>query len=129
MKLRSHIEQELRKLSEIRKARLHFLLMSFFFVPILLILFLDFFNIEAFAPFNQRFMFDLTWKGRMFYLFFIWLFSLESILDWEVIVERQCMSKKRFRVLLAGIFAAVPSNPICQPCCEYEKRYEYEILE
>jgi thaumarchaeosortase len=109
MKLRLHIEQELRKLSEIRKGRLHFLLMSFFFVTILLILFLDFFNIEAFDSFNQKFMFDLTWKGRMFYLFFIWLFLLESILDWEVIVEKQRTFQNRFRVLILFIIVVVPS--------------------
>jgi len=109
MKLRSHIKQALRKLSEIKKARLHFLRLSFFFISILLILLLDLFNIEAFGSFNQRFMFDLTWKGRMFYLFFMWLLLLESILDWEVIVEKQRTFQNRFRVLLACIFAAVPS--------------------
>jgi thaumarchaeosortase len=109
MKLRSHIEQALKKLSEIKKVRVHFLLMSFFCIPILLILFLDFFDIEAFGSFNEKFMFDLTWKGRMFYLFFIWLLLLESILDWEVIVEKQPTFQNRFRVLLACIFAAVPS--------------------
>jgi thaumarchaeosortase len=109
MKLRSHIEQALRKLSEIKKARLHFLLLSFFVIPVFLVLFLDFFNIEAFGSFNEKFMFDLTWKGRMFYLFFIWLLLLESMLDWEAIVEKQPTFQNRFRVLLACIFAAVPS--------------------
>ena len=109
MKLKSQIELALRKLSEIKKVRLHFLLMSFFFIPILVILLLDFFNIEAFGSFNEKFMFDLTWKGRMFYLFFIWLLLLESILDWEVIVEKQPTFQNRFRVLLACIFATVPS--------------------
>lgn len=27
--------------------------------------------------------FDQTWKGRTFYLFFVWLFIMELILDWE----------------------------------------------
>jgi len=109
MELRSHIKQAFRKLSEIKKRRLHLLLSSFFFIPILLILFLDLSNIEAFASFNQTFMFDLTWKGRMFYLFFIWLFLLESMLDWEVIIEKQYRFQNRFRVLLICIFAAVPT--------------------
>jgi len=109
MKLRSHIKQGFRKLSEIKKGRLHLLLLSSFLVPIILILFLDFFNMEAFASFNQRFMFDLTWKGRMFYVFFIWLLLLESILDWEVIVEKQQRFQNQFRVLLLCIFAAAPS--------------------
>ena len=108
MKRGSHIKQAFGKLSEIKKARLHFLLLSFFFLTIFLILFLDFFNFEAFISFNQRFMFDLTWKGRMFYLFFIWLLLLESILDWEVIIEKQRTFQNRFRVLTACIFATVP---------------------
>jgi len=109
MELGSRIKQALRKLSEIKMARLHFLLLSFFFIPILLILFLDFFNIEAFGPFNQKFMFDLTWKGRMFYLFFLWLLLLETILDWEVIVEKRHTFQNRFRVFLTCVFAAVPT--------------------
>ena len=109
MKLRPRIKQVFRKLSEIKKGRLHLLLLSSFFIPILLILFLDFFNIEAFASFNQKFMFDLTWKGRMFYLFFMWLLLLESILDWEVIIEKQRTFQNRFRFLLTFILAAIPS--------------------
>ena len=109
MKLGSNIKQGLRKLSEIKKGRLHLLLLSSFAIPIILVLFLDLFNIEAFGSFNQKFMFDLTWKGRMFYLFFIWLLLLESILDWEVIVEKQLTFRNRFRILLLCIFVTVPS--------------------
>jgi len=109
MELRSHVKQAFRNLPEIKKGLLHILLLSSFSIPILLILFLDFFNMEAFVSFNQKFMFDLTWKGRMFYLFFIWLLLLEFILDWEVIVEKQRTLQNRFRVLLACIFAAAPS--------------------
>lgn len=109
MKLGSYIAQGFRKLSEVKKGRLHLFLLSSFFVPIILILFLDFLNIEAFDSFNQKFMFDLTWKGRMFYLFFMWLLVLESILDWEVIVEKQRTFQNRFRILLTCIFVAVPT--------------------
>jgi thaumarchaeosortase len=109
MKFRSYIKQAFRKLSEIKKVRLHLLLLSFFFIPMLLILFLDFFDIEAFGSFNYKFMFELSWKGRMFYLFFMWLFLLESILNWEVIIGKQHRFQNRFRVLLMCIFAAVPS--------------------
>jgi len=109
MKLGSYITQGFRKLSEVKKGRLHLFLLSSFFIPVILILFLDFLNIEAFDSFNQQFMFDLTWKGRMFYLFFMWLLLLESILDWEVIVEKQRTFQNRFRILLTCIFAAVPT--------------------
>jgi len=107
--LRSSVKQAFGKLSQIKKGSLHLLLLSFFFVPIFLVWFLDFFNIEAFVSFNQRFMFDLTWKGRMFYLFFVCLLLLESMLDWEVIIEKQRVFQNRFRILLICIFAAVPT--------------------
>ncbi len=54
-------------------------------------------------------MFDLTWKGRMFYLFFMWLLLIESVLDWEVIVEKQRTFRNRFRVFATCVFAAVPT--------------------
>ena len=109
MKLRSHVKRAFEKLSEIRRGRFHLLLLFSFFMPMFLILFLDFFNVEAFASFNRRFMFDLTWKGRMFYLFFMWLLLLESILDWERIVEKRFAFQNRFRAILACLFAAVPT--------------------
>lgn len=109
MKLRSHIRRMFPKLSEIRKAWVHLLLSSSIFVPIFLILILDFLNIEACTSFNSDFMFDLTWKGRMFYLFFVWLFLLESVLEWETIVKKQLTLQNRFRVLLAFGFAVVPT--------------------
>ena len=108
MNFGSRIKQAFGKLSGIRRAHFHLLLLSLFFLPILLILFLDFFDIEAFFPFNQKFMFDLTWKGRMFYLFFVWLLLLESILDWQAIVEKQRAFRNRFRIFLMCVFAAVP---------------------
>jgi len=109
MKPRMYIRQALRKFSEIKKEGFHFLLISSFFIPILLILFLDFFNMEAFGLFNGKFMFELTWKGRMFYFFFAWLLILELVLNWNSIVEKQHKFGGRFRVLLIFIFAAVPS--------------------
>jgi len=109
MELGSLIKKAFGKLSELRNIRLHVLLLSTFFLPILLILFLDFFNIEAFGSLNQEFMFNLTWKGRMFYLFFVWLILLESVLDWEVVVEEQRMLQNRFRIFLLLVFGAVPT--------------------
>jgi thaumarchaeosortase len=32
--------------------------------------------------------FELAWKGRMFYIFFIWLASLEVIMSWEKLVTK-----------------------------------------
>lgn len=109
MKLRSTIRMAFGKLSEIKEGRLHLVLLAFFCIPIILIWFLDFFNIEIFAPFNQEFMFDLTWKGRMFYLSFVWLLLLESVLDWNTIIKRLRVFRNRFRIILFCIVAAVPT--------------------
>jgi hypothetical protein len=109
MELKSHIKQAFRKLSEIKKGRFHLLLLTSFFIPILLIFFLDLFNVEATAAFNQSFMFELTWKGRMFYLFFMWLFLLETILDWKTIIQKQPTFQNRFRILLTCIFMIIPT--------------------
>jgi thaumarchaeosortase len=109
MKPKSYIKNALGKLSEVKKVRSHIVLASFLFIPIILILFLDSLNIEAITSFNQVNLFDLTWKGRMFYLFFMWLFLLETILDWEVIIEKERILRNRARIFLAFIFASVPT--------------------
>lgn len=48
--------------------------------------------------------FEATWKGRTYYLFFLWILSLEIILDWEKL-EPKCHKLKSLRtvVLLATI--------------------------
>lgn len=42
-----------------------------FIIPTIILYFLD------------PLVFEKTWKGRMFYVFFLWLVSLEIILNWE----------------------------------------------
>ncbi len=108
MELGSYFKQVFTKLSEVRKGGLHLLLLIFFFTSIFLVFFLDLLNIEAFASFNQKFMFDFTWKGRMFYLFFAWLLVLESVLDWENITKKHHAVHNRLRVIFACVFAAIP---------------------
>jgi thaumarchaeosortase len=67
---------------------------------------LDYLNIESFNLFNERFLFNETWKGRMFYLFFIWLLFLESIIDLDKIAEKR--PKNFFRILAFFICANIP---------------------
>jgi len=50
------------------------------FLPILSFI-MPFFILYSLDPSS----FEATWKGRTFYLFFLWLVSLELILDWEKI--------------------------------------------
>jgi len=90
----------------LKKYWFHITLLVCFTVPIMLLMTLDYLNIESFYLFNERFLFNETWKGRMFYLFFIWLLLLESIIDLEKIVEKR--PKNRFKILTFFICANIP---------------------
>ena len=66
-----NLKQRFRTFLDISKSwRSHLLLLFLLFIPLILIFTFDALNVEGFEPFNQKFMFDLTWKGRMFYLVF-----------------------------------------------------------
>ncbi len=83
------LKQRFRTFLDANKSwRSHLLLLFLLFIPIILIFTFDALNVEGFDPFNQKFMFDLTWKGRMFYLVFAWLLIIEFILNWEVIKKQ-----------------------------------------
>jgi exosortase/archaeosortase family protein len=51
--------------------------------------------------------FDKTWKGRTYYMFFVWLFAMELILNWENLMS--CTESKRQSVarLIALIGAVI----------------------
>jgi thaumarchaeosortase len=53
--------------------------------------------------------YGLTWKGRTFYLFFLWLALLEIILNWEKIPETKIRKLKSTRT---WAFVAVVALPI-----------------
>jgi exosortase/archaeosortase family protein len=54
--------------------------------------------------------FDKTWKGRTFYLFFVWLFTMELILDWEKYVHEQKNEQRSIvRIIALVSEAALPS--------------------
>jgi len=91
---------------ELKNCWFHIALLVSFSVPVTMLMFLDYFDMESFSVFNQEFRFLSTWKGRMFYLFFLWLLFLESIIDWSKIVEKK--PKKRFRIFAFFICAVIP---------------------
>lgn len=54
--------------------------------------------------------FNETWKGRTFYLFFIWLFALEVILNWEKYSNGTAIRiHSRLRSLIFVIFLFLPT--------------------
>ncbi len=53
--------------------------------------------------------FELTWKGRAFYLFFGWLFAMELILDWEKYgTEGMDDQNGKKRLLILGTLSSLP---------------------
>jgi thaumarchaeosortase len=72
-------------------------------------LFLDYYNVEKFPSpgLGHIFDFELTWKGRMFYMFFLWVLFLESILDWEGVIAKK--PSKPHMMILSILFAIVPT--------------------
>lgn len=51
--------------------------------------------------------FELTWKGRTYYLFFMWLMSLETIIAWEELKAEKMRSK--LRTILFTIACMLPT--------------------
>lgn len=98
-------------------------LLILFATPIIILLFLDYYNLEGFNyHFNwainsfqswpnkfliQDFLFELTWKGRMFYLLFLWLLFIELIIDWKSFSEHK--PRNRYIILASLIFALIPT--------------------
>ncbi len=91
---------------ELEKSWFHVVLLVSISVPIIALMLLDYLNIESFSIFNQEFRFLFTWKGRMFYLFFLWLLFLESLIDWNQIIEKK--PKSRLRIIAFLICATIP---------------------
>ena len=86
-------------------------LLACFVAAIILLMFLDYFNLESFPIFNERgFYFDYTWKGRLFLLFFLWLMVLEYSLNLGKEAKAEVESKpgSQIRAIAAFIFAIIP---------------------
>lgn len=94
--------------SNLRKYSFHTVFLLLLVLPIALLLVIDYLDIESFQYFNvktwpnfvpSRFVFEETWKGRMFYLFFVWLFFIEFVTSRD-----QILRKKPTKRLAIGIF-------------------------
>jgi len=91
-------------------------------LPIVTLVFLDYFNMEgynygwnpstnSFDPWsntylNQNFSFEVTWKGRLFYLMFLWFLVIEAAMDWDKIVDSQPRNRRIIAISL--IVALIP---------------------
>jgi thaumarchaeosortase len=82
---------------------LHLTILACFAAAIGLLMFLDYFNLESIGFFNNAgFLFDYTWKGRLFLLFFVWLFALESFSGIKSLNE-EFRERHRGKIKLAAI--------------------------
>ena len=83
-------------LNKIREVSRNLVIPFSFIIPIIMLYILD--------PDS----FNATWKGRTFYLFFLWLLFLELILAWEKLSQKNLASLKKFRIVAIGIMASIP---------------------
>lgn len=88
----------------------------------MMLFFLDYYNLEGYnyrrdgetntfvnwpnAFFNDSFLFELTWKGRMFLLVFLWIVLIESAMDWKKFVDEK--PKNRYIMIASLVCASIP---------------------
>ncbi len=110
-------------LSSIKRHWFHIALILCIALPIVALAFLDYFDLEGYnyrynsvtgnfevwrnTYFNGNFLFELTWKGRLFLLVFLWLFLVESAIEWRNLVDEK--PDKRRIVTASLICALVPT--------------------
>ena len=103
-----------------RKSWFHIVLVLCVALPIMMLFFLDYYNLEGYNYrfnyetnsfeswsnifFNQSFVFELTWKGRMFLLVFLWLLLIESAIDWRKFVDEKPKNRK---IMLASLVCVI----------------------
>ena len=107
---------------QLKKYWFHIALMICIALPIVTLVFLDYYNMEGFnygwnpstnsfdrwsnVYLNQAFSFETTWKGRLFYLIFLWFLVIEAAMDWDKVVDFQ--PKKRRTIAISLLLALIP---------------------
>lgn len=106
-----------------RESWFHIALIICIALPIMMLLFLDYSNMEGYnyryncetesfeswsnVFFNENFIFELTWKGRMFLLVFLWILLIESAMEWKKFIDEK--PKNRYIILASLICALIPT--------------------
>ena len=99
------------KFDPMKKSWLQIAVIVCFIAAIVLLMILDYFNLESFPIFNERgFYFDYTWKGRLFILFFMWLLVLEYSLNvgQEPKTDTEKLPKSQLKVIATYLCALIP---------------------
>jgi thaumarchaeosortase len=95
----------------LKKSSLTIFMIILFAAALVLLMVLDFFNLEAYAPFNfGGFYFDYSWKGRMFLFIFLAIFILEYITGGNLEKTEKPASKRKqnLAIIAALLFASIP---------------------
>ena len=89
----------------------------------MMLFFLDYYNLEGYnysynvetnsfeswsnRYFNESFLFELTWKGRLFLLVFLWVILIESAMDWNKFVDEK--PTNRYIIIASLVCALIPT--------------------
>jgi thaumarchaeosortase len=68
----------------------------------------------AFPPYPQYYnpnanSFEIAWKGRIFYIFFLWIALMELVLGWEKLNVRKMERHSKMRVVTLALVFSLPT--------------------
>jgi|WetSurMetagenome_2_1015567.scaffolds.fasta_scaffold04740_3 thaumarchaeosortase len=93
----------------LRRHWLHLSLIACFTVSVFFLMYLDYFNLEKLSFFNNLgFAFEITWKGRMFLLFFLALFGIETLAGFKWLGAAEANQKSKVKIVAAITCALIP---------------------
>ena len=80
-------------------------------IPLLILYFGQY---SAFPPYPQYYTpdansFEIAWKGRIFYIFFLWIALMELVLGWERIDVSKIDRPSAMRVVTLASFFSLPT--------------------
>ena len=80
-------------------------------IPLLILYFGQYF---AFPPYPQYYYpnadsFEIAWKGRIFYIFFLWIALMELVLGWEKLNVRKINRQPIMRVVTLTLVFSLPT--------------------
>jgi thaumarchaeosortase len=107
-------------MASVKRLWFHLALVLCIALPIIALAFLDYYNLDGYnyryisetgnfevwrnTYFSETFVFELTWKGRMFFLVFLWLMLVETALEWRKLVNEKPDSR---RIMAASLICGL----------------------
>jgi thaumarchaeosortase len=107
-------------MASVKRLWFHLALVLCIALPIIALAFLDYYDLDGYnyrynsetgnfefwrnTYFSGTFLFELTWKGRMFLLVFLWLMLVETALEWRKLVNEKPDSR---RIMAASLICGL----------------------